>query len=80
MTDKENIKCSSCGQFELRERTLKGKSTPEQYGYCTYYDRQTAAETFYSWCPGGSRIPIVAEKPNIVKPTALKKTTKTSRK
>ena len=80
MTIKENIKCSDCGQFELRERTLTGKSTAEQYGYCTYYDRQTAAETFYSWCPGASRIVITTQKPKMVKKTALKKTTKSSRK
>jgi hypothetical protein len=77
---KENIKCSDCGQFTHRERTVGSKSTPEQYGYCTYYDRQTSAETFYSVCPGASRIKVVAEKPKIVKKTALKKTTKSSRK
>jgi len=80
MTAKENIKCSDCGQFTQRERTVGSKSTPELYGYCTYYDRQTSADTFYSFCPGGSRIIVVAEKPSIVKPTALKKITKTSRK
>jgi hypothetical protein len=80
MTIKENIKCSDCGQFTTRERTLGKKSTPEQYGYCRYYDRQTSAETFYSLCPGGSRIIVVVEKPNIVKPAAPKRTTKSSRK
>ena len=80
MTIKENIKCSDCGQFTHRERTVGSKSTPEQYGYCTYYDRQTSAETFYTICPGGSRIIVVVEKPNIVKLTAPKRTTKSSRK
>ena len=80
MTIKENIICSGCGQFEYRERTLKNKSTPEPYGYCKHYDRQTSADTFYAVCPGASPIPIVLEKPKIVKKTALKKTTKSSRK
>ena len=80
MTIKENIKCSDCGEFAYRERTVGSKSTPEQYGYCEYYERQTSADTFYSWCPGASRIKITTQKPKMVKKTALKKTTKSSRK
>ena len=77
---KENIKCSECGQFTHRERTIGSKYTPEQYGYCKYYNKQTSAETFYGWWPGASRIEVVTAKPSIVKKTALKKTTKSSRK
>jgi hypothetical protein len=80
MTIKENIICSGCGQFEYRERTLKNKSTPEPYGYCKHYDRQTSADTFYAVCPGASPIALVIAKPKIVKKVALKETTQSSRK
>ena len=75
MTFKENIVCSNCDNFTYKSRQLKGKTTPERVGHCTYYDRQESAATVYGFCVGASPIPIKLVKPHLVKKVAPKRTT-----
>lgn len=62
MTDQDII-CSDCENFVVKERSVNGKATPEQYGYCVYYEEQASSNQFYSQCPGASRIVMVVKKP-----------------
>lgn len=80
MTFKENITCSNCDNFTYKSRQLNGRTTEERVGHCTYYDRQESPAKVYGLCEGASPIPIVIEKPKLVKKEAPKRTTKSLRK
>jgi len=63
----DNIFCSECENFEYHDRRIEGKATPEHYGYCKEFKRQTSADSFYAVCLGASPIDVHIEKPSIVK-------------
>jgi len=76
----ENIICSDCENFAVKDRRIEGKTTPEQYGFCSHYGTQTSANQFYAVCPVAKRIKVEVTKPTLVKKLARKRTTKSSRK
>jgi len=78
--EQENIYCSDCENFTVKDRRIEGKATPDSYGFCTHYNTQTSATTFYGVCPSAKRIPVEVAKPTLVKKIAPKRTTRTSRK
>ena len=65
--EQENIYCSDCENFTVKDRRIEGKATIEQFGYCTHYEKQTSADSFYAVCPDASPISMEIEKPIIVK-------------
>ena len=76
----ENIICSDCENFAVKDRRIEGKATSGSYGFCTHYGTQTSADTFYAVCPSAKRIKLEVPKPKLVKKLAQKRTTKSSRK
>ena len=78
--EQENIYCSDCENFTVKDRRIEGKATEERYGFCKAYKTPTSANTFYGVCPSAKRIPVEVAKPTLVKKIAPKRTTRTSRK
>jgi len=76
----ENIYCADCENFTVKDRRIEGKTTPSSYGFCSHYETQTSATTFYGVCPVAKRITVEVSKPKLVKKLAPKRTTKPSRK
>ena len=76
----ENIFCADCANFTIKDRRIEGKETPDRIGFCTHYNTQTSATTFYGVCPVAKRIVAEVAKPALVKKLAPKRTTKSSRK